>query len=205
MDIRCDIEGGLLSFSGVSGFRTQFGGPRRFICPSLVMDVFAVLRLQNDQFRDASNKMLRQASEQLKMAEKKAALAQEEIILLTTQLHEHSLNTASFAKVKENAELLINAGLLTKEQLEQLLDPALSEKLNDADTDVESEPGAAEQTPPSAAQALPLTSPPKSRKCSYCQLAGHNTRSCPDKKAGKPPVSKSQVSHESIPDAFVDL
>ena len=190
MVIRCDIEGGLLSFSGVSGFRTQFGGPRRFISSSLVMDVF---NAQFDQFRDASNKMLRQASEQLKMAEKKAALAQEEIKLLTTQLHEHSLNTASFAKVKENAELLINAGLLTKEQLEQLLDPLLSEKLNDAGTDVESEPGAAEHTPS------------KSRKCSYCQLPGHNTRSCPDKKAGKPPVSKSQVSHESIPDAFVDL
>ena len=83
MDIRCHIEGGLLSFSGVSGFRTQFGGPRRFISSSLVMDVF---NAQFDQFRDASNKMLRQASEQLKMAEKKAALAQEEIKMLTTQL-----------------------------------------------------------------------------------------------------------------------
>jgi len=162
------------------------------------MDVF---NIKFDQFRDASNKMLQQASEQLKMAEKKAALAQDEIKLLTTQLHEHSLNTASFAKVKENAELLINAGLLTKEQLEQLLDPLLSEKLNGDGTDVESETGAAE---PSAAQALPLTSPPKSRKCSHCQIAGHYTRTCPDKKAGKPPVSKSPVSHESIPDA-VDL
>jgi len=152
------------------------------------MDVF---NIKFDQFRDASNKMLNQASEQLKMAEKKAALAQDEMILLTTQLHEHSLNTASFAKVKENAELLINAGLLTNEQLEQLLDPLLSEKLNGDGTDVESEPGAAELTPS------------KSRKCSHSQIAGHNTRSCPDKKAGKPPVSKSQVSHESIPDAFV--
>ena len=165
------------------------------------MDVF---NIKFDQFRDASNKMLNQASEQLKMAEKKAALAQDEMILLTTQLHEHSLNTASFAKVKENAELLINAGLLTNEQLEQLLDPLLSEKLNGDGTDVESEPGAAEHTPPSAAQALPLTSPPKIRKCSHCQIAGHYTRTCPDKKAGKPPVSKSPVSHESIPDA-VDL